>query len=925
MGFIVVKPDVLSNKINDEISQLSEMSIQKRLNKFRSFSEFLSIIIAFIGVIILIGWMFNINILKSPGSGFSTIKSNLGLVFILTGFSLWLLQTKKLNTNNRRIAQILTFFVVVIGFLTIIEYIFNINIGIDQILFKEAAGALNTISPNRMALTAAINTLLVGVSIFLIDVKIQRNYRPSQIFALIGGFISLLALLGYVYDISELYYIPHYTAIALYTDLTFILVFSAIIFARPDTGIMSTINSESLASILSRRLLPLIIVLPIILGWIIKYGVTSEFYGIWFGYSLLVFSIIIFLSIILWTTANTIKKIENERNKVREDLMLSNHYNRSLIEASVDPLVTIDPKGKITDVNNSTEIVTGYNRNELIGTDFSDYFTEPEKAKEGYLKVFHDGMVRDYALEIKHKNGHITPVIYNASVYKDNSDNVIGVFASARDITERKKAEQEIQRLANVVESSDDAIITRSFEGNILSWNKGAEKTYGYSANEVLGKNLSLLEPPELKGEIKKFSDKIKEKKRISPYESLRLKKNGKLINVSVTLSPVLDTSGKFVAISAITRDITENKKVTKKLELANKYNRSLLESSLDPLVTIGPEGKITDVNNSTEIVTGYNRDELIGTDFSDYFTEPKKAKLGYEQVFDEGIVRDYPLEVKHKDGHTTSVLYNASVYKDESGEIIGVFAAARDITELKEAEKILKQKLGELSRSNEELEQFAYISSHDLQEPLRMIASYLQLLERKYKGKLDSKADKYIHFSVDGAIRMQNLIDDILDFSRVTTKAKKLQPTDLEIIYEEVLSNLELSIKENDAHINHDHLPVVMADQTQITQVFQNLINNAMKFRSEDKPKINISVKEEEDYWLFAVEDNGIGIDPKHSERIFEVFKRLHKKRDYPGTGIGLAICKKIIERHGGRIWVESELGKGSNFYFTLPKSVGV
>ena len=193
-------------------------------------------------------------------------------------------------------------------------------------------------------------------------------------------------------------------------------------------------------------------------------------------------------------------------------------------------------------------------------------------------------MVRDYALEIKHKNGSITPVLYNASVYKDDSDNVIGVFASARDISERKKSEQEIQRLANVVESSDDAIITKSLKGDILSWNKGAEKTYGYSANEVLGKNISLLEPPELKGEIEKYTDKIKERKRISHYETMRLKKNGKLINVSVTLSPVFDTSGKFVAVSAIARDITENKNAAKKLELANKYNRSLLESSLDSI-----------------------------------------------------------------------------------------------------------------------------------------------------------------------------------------------------------------------------------------------------------------------------------------------------------------------------------------------------
>ena len=892
-----------------------------RLAKFRMFSEFLSIIIIFIGFIVLIGWAFNIPLFKSPGSDFSTIKSNVGLAFLLIGFSLWLLQTKRVNTDNRRIAQILAFFVVLIGFLTIVEYLFNFNIGIDQMLFKEASGALNTSSPNRMAFSAALNTFLAGTTILLIDTKIYRDHRPGQILAIVGGLISLLALLGYIYGVSDLYYIPQYTGIAIYAALSFILVFSAIIFARPDIGIMSTINSESLAGLLSRRLLPLIIIIPIILGVIWRYGVNTGLYDNPFGYALLVFSIIILLSIILWTTVNSIKKIENERNKVREDLKLSNLYNRSLIEASVDPLVTIDPKGKITDVNNSTEIVTGFNRNKIIGTDFSDYFTEPNKAREGYQQVFQKGMVRDYALEIKHKNGSITPVLYNASVYKDDSDNVIGVFASARDISERKKSEQEIQRLANVVESSDDAIITKSLEGDILSWNKGAEKTYGYSANEVLGKNISLLEPPELKGEIEKYTDKIKEKKRISHYETMRLKKNGELINVSVTLSPVFDTSGKFVAVSAIARDITENKNAAKKLELANKYNRSLLESSLDPLVTIGPEGKITDVNHSTETVTGYNRDDLIGTDFSDYFTEPNKAKEGYQQVFQEGMVRDYALEIKHKNGRTTPVLYNASVYKDDSDNVIGVFASARDITELKKTEHLLKDKLGELERSNSELEQFAYVSSHDLQEPLRMIASYLQLLERKYKGKLDDKADKYIKFSVDGATRMQNLIDDLLAFSRVTTQAKELKPTDLEQIYNEVLSNLEVTINENKAIITHEPLPVVLADKTQISQVFQNLISNAIKFQSVDKPKINISVEKEENQWLFGVEDNGIGINPKHSDRIFEVFKRLHKKKDYPGTGIGLAICKKIIERHGGRIWVESGLGKGSIFYFTLPK----
>jgi PAS domain S-box-containing protein len=284
------------------------------------------------------------------------------------------------------------------------------------------------------------------------------------------------------------------------------------------------------------------------------------------------------------------------------------------------------------------------------------------------------------------------------------------------------------------------------------------------------------------------------------------LKKDGTTINVSVTLSPVLDSSGVFVAISTIARDITENTKAKEALRLSNIYNRSLIEASLDPLVTIGYDGKITDVNTSTEFVTGYSRDELIGTDFMNYFTEPEKIKKGYQEVFKDGFVSEYALEIKHRNGHLTPVLYNASVYKDESGEVIGVFAAACDITELKRAEKILKLKLEELARSNMELEQFAYVASHDLQEPLRMITSYLQLLQRKYQGNLDEKADKFIHFAVDGASRMQGLINDLLEFSRVTTRAREPESMDCEFILNQVLSNLEIFLEENKATVSNSN-----------------------------------------------------------------------------------------------------------------------
>jgi PAS domain S-box-containing protein len=259
------------------------------------------------------------------------------------------------------------------------------------------------------------------------------------------------------------------------------------------------------------------------------------------------------------------------------------------------------------------------------------------------------------------------------------------------DITEYRKAEEKIQTLANAVESSDDAIITKSIDGIIKSWNKGAELLYGYAAEEILGQSVSILEPADLKGETRQLSEKIKCGMRTKHFETLRLKKEGIIINVSITLSPIFDKHGELVDISIIARDITKRKEAEEKIRLSNIYNRSLIEASLDPLVTIGHDGKITDLNEATEQVTGYSREELIGTDFSNYFSEPEKAKKGYQEVFMKKFVSDYALEIQNKNGHITPVLYNASIYKDESENVIGVFAAARDITERKQMEKELE------------------------------------------------------------------------------------------------------------------------------------------------------------------------------------------------------------------------------------------
>ena len=360
----------------------------------------------------------------------------------------------------------------------------------------------------------------------------------------------------------------------------------------------------------------------------------------------------------------------------------------------------------------------------------------------------------------------------------------------------------------------------------------------------------------------------------------------------------------------------------------AAKY-RGLLEAAPDAMLVVNQAGEVVLLNVRAEKQFGYRRDELVGQQVKNVIPEGFVERLlavgtgSTTEALAQQIGTGIELSGRCKDGSEFPVEIMMSPL--ESAEGILVTAAIRDITERKKSEEHLLKTVGELKRSNDELQQFAYVSSHDLQEPLRMVSSYTQLLAKRYKGRLDSDADEFITFAVDGCNRMQGLIQDLLAYSRAGTNGKALCKVSGEDVLQKALTDLRMTIKQSGAVVTHDTLPAVRADETQLTQVFQNLIGNAIKYRSAEVPRVHVSAtRNGGNEWTFSVRDNGLGIDPQYFERIFILFQRLHGRDEFEGTGIGLAICKKILERLGGRIWVESQPEKGSTFYFALPETEG-
>ncbi len=997
-----------------------EPGLARRLGQFVSSCSVLAV--AF-GLWVLTGWTLHSQIVKSILPGQVAVKVNTAVCFILVGFALWVLRRDEAGVAPgwKLAAKIAAVIAGIVGLLSLLECLWGWDLGIDQLLF--AAGAediLGSLRPGLMSPITALDFLLLGPALLLLDAKTKFGRWGAQLLPCCAALASMFGILDFVLDPTTTHtYISPITASAL-----FLLSFG-LMFARPQSGLGMLFSSETLGGTLTRRLFPAAILVPLIVGWLRWKGELTGLYSEWTGLTMMtVFTVVLLASLTAWT-ASLVDRAQRERERTEQDRRASEEKFRLLLDGVKEyAIYMLDPDGRVVSWNAGAENLKGYRAEEILGQHFSCFYTA-----------------------------------------NDREDDV---------------PNQELQK----------AISLGRFESQ---------------------------------GE--------------------RVRKDGSVFWANVVIAPLHDESGKLRGFSKVVRDVTERRRAEEKLKTASLYARSLLEASLDPLVTISREGKITDVNQAAETVTGVPRERLIDSDFSSYFTEPESARRGYEQVFAQGSVQDYPLALRSTEGKVTNVLYNASVFRNESGEVEGVFAAARNVTDrkraeeeirklnkgleqrvqqrtaqLRESEQRVRRKLesilspegdlgnleladildipaiqsllndfysvvhvttalinlqgkvlavvgwqnicvqfhrkhpetcknciesdmqlsagvpegefkiykcknnmwdvatpimvggqhmgnlfcgqfffedepidyqvfrsqarqygfneddyiaaldvvprlsraavnasmaflaklagmisqlsysgiklarsatqisrvnDELAASVKELEAFTYSVSHDLRAPLRHISGFSKMLTEEFGPNLPADAQHHLQRIQEGTRRMGLLVDDLLNLARVGRRDLTLRVSGLKSVVDEVLADLAPECADRKIEWKIDNLPFVECDPALMKQVFQNLLSNAVKFTRPRSPAvIEVGQKDQDGNPVMFVRDNGVGFNVKYADKLFGVFQRLHRPEDFEGTGVGLATVQRIIQKHGGRIWAEAELDKGATFYFTLGAS---
>jgi PAS domain S-box-containing protein len=613
---------------------------------------------------------------------------------------------------------------------------------------------------------------------------------------------------------------------------------------------------------------------------------------------------------------NALKKSEEE---FRKNFELS-----GVGKIQADPLTA-----QILRVNHKLCEMSGYSSEELLAKTIWEisHPQDRDEYKKEWDKLLRNE-IQEFSIETRllRKEEGFVWVNVNATMLRDLDGAPLRISAIIQDIDKRKKTEDALhtneERFRALVEQVKDyAIFSTNPNGIITTWNEGARRVLGYNEDEFIGHSLAMLFTPE---DIK-MGIPEKEMNEAMEFGSAdddrwMLKKNGIRFFASGITNSILDKSGELIGFTKIMRDLTFQKRTEEAMRESQQRLHQAIAIETVGIVFLKMDGSIIEANDAFLRMSGYTREEwkqgMIRWEAltpSEWVPQSVRAQ---EELKVTGRATPYEKEFIRKDGSRWWALFAAKqISTDEAVEFI------IDMTETKEAQERVKHYADELLRSNRDLEHFAYIASHDLKEPLHLVSNFTDLLRKRYETKLDEKGRQYIEHIIESTKKMQGLINDLLSYSKVG-RENKFQDIDLNDICVEAKKNLALLIEETGAHIKCEPLPHLIGDPSLLIQLFQNLISNAIKFRKpKQKPEVQIFSKEEGKNWFLYIKDNGIGIKPEYFTQIFEIFGRLHGEKEYPGSGIGLALCKKIVEFHEGKIWVESELNEGSTFFMMFPK----
>jgi PAS domain S-box-containing protein len=913
--------------------------------RFRTASFVLLGIVTAMAVAALSGWTFAISALKSvlPGLGAMPVSAASAIFLSALAILLGNLPSRLvLRDLGLRLSMLI---VVVVAALTVVEHLTGWNLYINQYL---GSGDDPT---GRMALTTSVALLMIHAGLWLAEWP--GRYDFAQAVVLGASLVATFDGVGYVFGLQRTIDPGTYGVMELHSAVALLLLALAFLFGRADQGVMEQVIDPGPGGIVLRLVMPVVIALPLAIAWLGWHGVRSVTYTPEFAITLVVTLSIVALALAMLAGSYLLRSFEEQRvaaemARIRSEARL----RRAVTEAPIPML--IHDRDQILNMSRQWANASGYTVDDA--PTFSAWLerVQPKRtpALNDYLRALAkaNDTVSCAEQDIRARDGSVRIWEFSSTPLEavDTGDQLF--VTTAVDVTWRKQAENDLrkvnedlehrisQRTAEITQANDslrrqsdqlreqallldlvrDGILVRDLYGTIVYWSTGAAELYGWEKDQALGKVSHQL----LKTEYPLRAADIEAHVLQHGFwegETIQVTKSGVRLSVESRWTLTRTERGAPEGFLEVNRDITARKRAQDSLKDSELRFRAVAETAIEGIISVEASGTIRYWNPGAERLFGQAAAEAVGASIgtvilgdalAGYLAPQADRSLGttFEATGRRRDRTEFPIEVSVSSWVTT-----------QGGRWFTIII--RDITARKQAERALQAKAEELTRSNQELEQFAYVASHDLQEPLRMVSNYTQLLGKRYRDKLDTDAQEFIDFAVDGAKRMQELIHDLLQFARVGTRGKEFKRVPADRVVADALANLATAIAEADAEVVVDTLPSISCDASQMAQVFQNLIGNAVKFQTKgQRPVVRISATREHRAWTFTVKDNGIGIDAKYFDRIFQMFQRLHTRSEYSGTGIGLALCKKIIERHGGRIRVESEPGHGTTFSFTMP-----